>query len=340
MLGTLSSTEMVELLKAAGESTRLRLLALLAQGEYNVKDLTQILGQSQPRLSRHLKLLGDAGLIERFHEGSSVFLRLAENNLNAAIVAQLLSMLDSKDAVIAHDTVRAEMVRQAKSEDAQSYFDNHAARWNEIRALHAPEAKVEAAMLAAMDEGPFPLLVDIGTGTGRILELFSHRVNRSIGFDINREMLTHARARLAASDVHGAQVRLGDLFNLPLDNATADAVILHQVLHFLDEPVRAISEAARILKPGGQLLIVDFAAHNIETLREHYEHRRLGFEREMMEDWLVRQKLVPTHYEAISPNENNSEKLAVLLWLATKPIERDQKARNKLPGKSSLQAKT
>jgi ArsR family transcriptional regulator len=321
MLGTLSSTEMVELLKAAGESTRLRLLALLAQGEYNVKDLTQILGQSQPRLSRHLKLLGDVGLIERFHEGSSVFLRLAENNKSAALIAQLLNALDHKDAVLTHDAIRANAVRHEKCEAAQRYFEEHAARWNEIRALHAPQAKVEAAMLAAMGKGPFDQLVDIGTGTGRILELFSERVNRSIGFDINREMLTHARARLAASDVRSAQVRLGDLFNLPLENASADAVILHQVLHFLDEPVRAISEAARIIKPDRQLLIVDFAAHNIETLREHYEHRRLGFERETMEDWLEKQSLVPTHYEAISPNESNSEKLTVSLWLATKPIK-------------------
>ncbi|MEJ2124685.1 MAG: metalloregulator ArsR/SmtB family transcription factor [Alphaproteobacteria bacterium] len=322
MLGTLSSNEMVELLKAAGESTRLRLLVLLAHDEYNVKDLTQILGQSQPRLSRHLKLLSDIGLIERFHEGSSVFLRLAENTKSADLIAQILQALDHQDPVIAHDAIRADAVRREKSGAAQRYFEEHAARWNEIRALHAPQAKVEAAMLDAMGEGPFDLLVDVATGTGRILEMFCARVQRSIGFDINREMLAHARARLAASNAYGAQVRLGDLFNLPLENSVADAVVLHQVLHFLDEPARAISEAARILKPDGRLLIVDFAAHNIETLREHYKHRRLGFERGTVEEWLEKQSLSPTHYEAISPGESNSEKLTVSLWLATKTTKK------------------
>jgi ubiquinone/menaquinone biosynthesis C-methylase UbiE/DNA-binding transcriptional ArsR family regulator len=318
MQGTVSSADMVEILKAAGEATRLRLLALLAQSEFNVKDLTQILGQSQPRLSRHLKLLADAGLIQRFQEGSSVFYRFSERGPGARLAMQLLDGIDAADPMISRDVIRAEALKQDKSMAAQAYFQSHAAAWDEIRALHAPEAAVEAAMLKALGPGPFELLIDLGTGTGRILELFAKRVKRSAGFDVNRDMLAHARARLAASGIRNAQLRLGDMFSLPLEDGAADAVVIHQVLHFLDEPGSAIAEAARLLKPSGRLLIVDFAPHRIEALRSDYAHRRLGFERDLVEGWLSREGLEFSHYEAIRPGKGAQDKLTVSLWLAIK----------------------
>lgn len=327
MQGTVPSAELVEILRSAGEATRLRLLMLLAHGEFNVKDLTQILGQSQPRLSRHLKLLADARLIERFQEGSSVFYRLADSGPAAAILARLLAAIDAKDALIGRDLSRAEDLRQEKSAAAQAYFETHAAAWDEIRSHHAPEAAVEAAMLAAMGEGPFELLIDLGTGTGRILELFAGRANRVAGFDVNREMLAHARARLAASGVRNAQLRLGDIFHLPLESGAGDAVVIHQVLHFLEEPGRAVAEAARLLRPGGRLLIVDFAPHSIEAMREDYAHRRLGFERELVEDWLRREGLSAGHFQAIQPGRKPDGKLTVSLWMAVKPPERQKKKR-------------
>lgn len=319
MQGTVNSADMVEILKAAGETTRLRLLALLAQSEFNVKDLTQILGQSQPRLSRHLKLLADAGLIQRFQEGSSVFYRFSEWGPGAKLATQLLGGIDAADPMIGRDLTRAEALKQEKSMAAQAYFQSHAAAWDEIRALHAPEAAVEAAMMKALGPGPFELLIDMGTGTGRILELFATRARRSAGFDVNRDMLAHARARLAASGIRNAQLRLGDIFSLPLEDAAADAVVIHQVLHFLDEPGSAVAEAARLLKPSGRLLIVDFAAHRIEALRSDYAHRRLGFERELVEGWLGREGLEFSHYEAIRPGKGAQDKLTVSLWLAVKP---------------------
>ncbi len=322
MQGAIPLAEMVEILRSAGEATRLRLLTLLAHGEFNVKDLTQILGQSQPRLSRHLKLLADARLIERFQEGSSVFYRLSETGAPASVLAQLLGALDMLDPLIGRDIGRADALRQDKSMAAQVYFQTHAAAWDEIRTYHAPEAAVEAAMLAAMGQGPFDLLVDLGTGTGRILELFAGRANRLAGFDVNRDMLAHARARLATSGVRNSQLRLGNIFNLPLENGVADAVILHQVLHFLEEPGKAVAEAARLLKPSGRLLIVDFAAHGIEAMREDYAHRRLGFERELVEDWLRRDGLAVGHYEAIRPAKKAEGKLTVSLWMAVRPQER------------------
>lgn len=309
---------MVEILRAAGETTRLRLLALLIHGEFNVKDLTQILGQSQPRLSRHLKLLTDAGLIERFQEGSSVFYRFAERSRNAALFAPFLGALNKADAIPARDLARAEALRQEKNSAAQAYFETHAEAWDEIRTFHAPEAAVEAAMLTAIGPGPFERLIDLGTGTGRILELFAARAKSLIGFDVNREMLAHARARLAAGGVRNAQVRLGDIFNLPVEDGRADAVIIHQVLHFLEEPGKAIEDASRILAPGGRLLIVDFAPHGIEAMRDDYAHRRLGFERGLVEGWLRRAGFRGLHYQAISPPKDGGGKLTVSLWLAVK----------------------
>lgn len=314
------SATLVDMLRAAGEPTRLRLLLLLAQAEFNVKDLTQILGQSQPRLSRHLKLLADAGLIERFQEGSAVYYRLSDHSPNARLFAPLLDALDKCDTQFARDLARAETLREEKTRAAQAYFEAHADIWDKIRAYHAPEEAVEAAMLAAMGPGPFGTLIDLGTGTGRILELFADRAGTLSGYDINREMLAHARARLDAGGVGNAQVRLGDIANLGIEDGCADAVVIHQVLHFLEEPGAAVAEAARLLKPAGRLLIVDFAAHDIEEMREIYAHRRLGFDRQTVEGWMRQNGLRCTHYQAIKPPADSDGKLTVSLWLGVKAL--------------------
>jgi ubiquinone/menaquinone biosynthesis C-methylase UbiE/DNA-binding transcriptional ArsR family regulator len=315
----LSSARLVGALRAAGEITRLRLLALLAQGEYNVKDLTQILSQSQPRLSRHLKLLTDAGLIVRFQEGSSVFFRLRERGEAALIVERMLTALDAADPVIARDQARAEAIKRERGEAAQAYFQSHAAAWDEIRAMHAPEEQVEAAILALLGPGPFGLIADLGTGTGRILELVAPRARRAVGYDINRNMLSYARAKLASGGIGHAQVRQGDIFSIDLGEASADAVIIHQVLHFLDDPAKAVAEAARILKPGGRLLIADFAPHALDTLREDYSHRRLGFDRGQVEAWFERLGLRAADYRTVEAPRDSKDKLTVSLWLAIRP---------------------
>jgi ubiquinone/menaquinone biosynthesis C-methylase UbiE len=318
MPATITSTQLLLGLKAAGESTRLRLLALLDRGEFNVKDLTQILGQSQPRLSRHLKLLTEARLIERFQEGSSVFYVICREGPGAALARQMLDLLDPADPAIAIDFARAESVRRERAEAALAYFGKYATEWDAIRALHVSEAQVEAAMLGVLGSGPFDLLLDLGAGTGRILELFAPFCRRGLGFDMSRDMLACARARLEAAGLTHCQARLGDIFHLTVDNDAADAVIIHQVLHFLEEPAKAIAEAERVLKPGGRLLIVDFAAHGIELLRESFAHRRLGFERAHVEAQLRQSGLEAVRYQELRPQPGASEKLTVSLWLAEK----------------------
>ena len=322
----LSRLHALAALRGAGEATRLRILALLAGGELNVKDLTQILGQSQPRISRHLKLMAEAGLIKRFREGSWVYFRLADSGAEAALAQAIVESLDQTDLTLARDRSRATAVQTARAEAAQAYFKAHASEWDSIRALHVAEKDVEAAISEALGEGPFHLLVDLGTGTGRILELFAARADRALGFDLNHAMLAYARMKLERAGLSHAQVRHGDLHNVPLPDGAADAVVLHQVLHFLDDPAAAVAEAARLLAPGGRLLVVDFAPHQLEFLREQSAHRRLGFAKDQLGRVFEGAGLKLERFSELAPKPSGG-KLTVSLWLGQKPAASGRKKR-------------
>jgi ubiquinone/menaquinone biosynthesis C-methylase UbiE len=301
-------------LKAAGEETRLRVLALLADAELTVSDLTDILRQSQPRISRHLKLLAEAGLVERFREGTWAFFRVAEHGGGAELARALIERLDPADPTIARDRARLASVRQARAAAAQAYFRAHAAEWDRIRKLHVPDAAVEAAIRDALADKPFRSLLDLGTGTGRMLEMFGADIERGLGLDLSLDMLLLARDRLERAGLKNCSVRQGDIYDLPLADDSFDVVILHQVLHFLDDGARAIQEAARVLRPGGRLLVVDFAPHEQEFLREQFAHRRLGFASETVTQWLTASGLDPVMHKSLSPQPDG--KIAVSLWLA------------------------
>jgi ubiquinone/menaquinone biosynthesis C-methylase UbiE/DNA-binding transcriptional ArsR family regulator len=303
-------------LKAAGEATRLRILALLAEAELTVSDLTAILRQSQPRISRHLRLLAEAGLVERFREGSWAFFRLAESGAAAEVARTLLSQLDTADRVIARDRERLASVRAQRAAAAQSYFRRHAAQWDRIRKLHVTDAAVEDAMRAALAEQPFRSLLDLGTGTGRMLELFGPEIERGLGLDLSLDMLGLARDRLERAGLKNCSVRQGDLYDLPIGNDSFDVVILHQVLHILDDGGRAIREAARVLRPGGRLLVVDFAPHEQEFLREQFAHRRLGFAPDTVTQWIKAAGLEPAMHKSLKPEPGGDRTIAVSLWLA------------------------
>jgi len=303
-------------LKAAGEETRLRVLALLAEAELTVSDLTDILRQSQPRISRHLKLLVEAGLIERFREGTWAFFRLAEHGGGADVARALLDRLNPADPVIARDRERLADVRAARSAAAQAYFRDHAVEWDRIRNLHVADEAVEEAIRAALADKPFRSLLDLGTGTGRMLELFGPQLERGLGLDLSLDMLLLARDRLERAGLKHCSVRQGDLYDLPLADDSFDVVILHQVLHFLDDGARAIKEAARVLRPGGRLLVVDFAPHEQEFLREQFAHRRLGFAPETVTQWMTASGLEPVMHRSLAPEPGSDGKIAVSLWLA------------------------
>jgi len=303
-------------LKAAGEETRLRILALLSEAELTVSELTDILRQSQPRISRHLKLLAEAGLVERFREGTWAFFKLAEHGGGATMARALLAHLDLSDPVIARDRERLANVRAIRAAAAQAYFSKHAAEWDRIRKLHVSEAAVEEAIRAALTDRPFRSMLDLGTGTGRMLELFGRDIERGLGLDLSLDMLRIARDRLERAGLRNCSVRQGDLYDLPLANNAFDLVILHQVLHFLDDGARAIKEAARVLRPGGRLLVVDFAPHELEFLREQFAHRRLGFAAETVTQWMTASGLEPVMHRSLPPEPGSEGKIAVSLWLA------------------------
>ena len=243
-----------------------------------MSDLTQILRQSQPRISRHLKLLVEAGLIERFREGAWAFFRLAEAGGSAAFARTLVAQLNPNDVTIARDRDRLAAVRTARAAAAQDYFRSHAAQWDRIRKLHVTDEAVEERdPRGAVADQPFRSLLDLGTGTGRILEMFGPELERGLGIDLSLDMLLLARDRLERAGLRHCSVRQGDIYDLAVPANSFDVVIIHQVLHFLDDGARAIREAARVLSPGGRLLVVDFAPHDLEFLREEHAHRRLGF---------------------------------------------------------------
>jgi len=306
-------------LKAAAEATRLRILALLAEAELTVSDLTDILRQSQPRISRHLKLLAEAALIERFREGSWAFFRLGERGGNTELARALIARLDPDDPVIARDRERLAAVRAARAAAAQAYFRRHAAEWDRIRKLHIADASVEAAIRAALADKPFRSLLDLGTGTGRMLELFGPEIERGLGLDLSLDMLALARARLDRAGLRHCSVRQGDIYDLALPKDAFDVVIIHQVLHFLDDSARAIAEAARVLRPGGRLLVVDFAPHDLEFLRDEHAHRRLGFAPETVTQWLAAAGLDVLRQQSLAPEHNSGGKIAVSLWLGRDP---------------------
>ena len=303
-------------LKAAGEETRLRVLALLAEAELTVSDLTDILRQSQPRISRHLKLLVEAGLVERFREGTWAFFRLAEHGGGADVARALIERLNPGDQTIARDRERLSSVRQARAAAAQAYFRAHAAEWDRIRKLHVADEAVEDAIRAALSDKPFRSLLDLGTGTGRMLEMFGPDIERGLGLDLSLDMLLLARDRLERAGLRNCSVRQGDIYDLPLANDSFDVVILHQVLHFLDDGARAIREAARVLRPGGRLLVVDFAPHEQEFLREQFAHRRLGFAPDTVMQWITASGLDPVMHKSLAPEPGSEGKIAVSLWLA------------------------
>lgn len=299
-------------LRAAAEETRLRILALLSEGELSVSDLTDILGQSQPRISRHLKLLVEAGLVERHREGAWAFFRLVEGR--AGLVDPLIGALERQGPPLSEDRARLGAVRGQRAEAAQAFFAGLAPKWDRLRSLHVPEATVEAAILDALGPRPIRSLVDLGTGTGRMLGLLAGRAARATGLDSNHAMLSVARANLERMGLARVDLRQGDIHAPPFGSGSFDLVLVHQVLHYLDDPARALRAAARLVAPGGRLLVVDFAPHDLEFLRETQAHRRLGFCAGQVAGWLADAGLPAVTTRDLAPA--GGDQLTVTLWLA------------------------
>ena len=306
-------------LEAAGEITRLRLLLLLAEAELTVTELVTILGQSQPRISRHLKLLVEAGLVDRHREGAWAFFRLSERGAGADLARQIVRRIDSAEPVVASDRTRLTEVRQARSDEAARYFATQARNWDELRSLHAPDELVERAIREVIGDARIHSALDLGTGTGRMLELVAPLAARAVGLDQSPAMLNVARSRLEKAGLRNALLRQGDIYALPVERDGYDLVIVHQVLHYLDDPARAVREAARALSPGGRLVVVDFAPHVLEFLREEHAHRRLGFASSEIEGFMREAGLDVIAHCEVAPGRSTEGKLTVSLWVGRDP---------------------
>ena len=306
-----SMDELLAALRAVAEPSRLRLVLLCAHGELTVSELAQILGQSQPRVSRHLKLLCEAGLLDRFREGSWVFYRLSSGTPASSLTRQLVAACDEADETITLDLQRLAVIKRQRAEQAAAYFRENAAHWDRIRSLYIDEREVEAALIEIVAAETPRDLLDIGTGTGRVLEVLGPRVTHALGIDQSREMLAVARVNLERAGLQNGIVRLGDMYQLPLADGSFDAVVIHQVLHYADRPAAAVAEAARVLRPHGVLVLVDFAPHGLEFLREEHAHRRLGFADAEMADWCRAAGLEPA-----PPRYLAGDPLTVVIWTA------------------------
>ena len=302
------------LFQALADPTRLRILALLRSMELSVGELAQVLGQSQPRVSRHVRILSDSGLVGRRKEGSWVFLQLADPGRTAPLFDLYDGWVGDEADIFESDAARLEAVRADRAEAARRYFEAHAASWDSVRSLHVADSEVERAISDLLAGRPIGALLDIGTGTGRMLELFAPQADSAIGIDRSSEMLRLARVKLEAAGVEGASLRQGDMYALPLNERSVDSIILHQVLHYAQQPGAAIAEAARVLRPGGLLLVIDFAQHDREDLREKDAHLRLGFADDAIRGWFAAAGLELERTERLEGGE-----LTVILWRGIKP---------------------
>jgi ArsR family transcriptional regulator len=321
-MATSSLDELLNGLRAAAEPSRLRLLAVCSHGEWTVSELVQVMAQSQPRISRHLKLLAEAGLLERFREGGWVFYRRAQSGEAARIARSLCRLLPDDDPSLALDRQRLAAIRATRRRQAERFFDERAAIWDSETDVAVEAGAVERELLRIFGGDRTESLLDIGTGTGRILQVLAGHIGSGLGVDMSHDMLRVARANLDRREARNCQVRHGDMYQLPLSDGAVEAVTLHQVLHFADDPQAALAEAVRVLAPGGRLVVVDLAQHDLEWLRTDKGHRRLGFAMAEVAGWFAELGLNPAPVVRL-PGEGAD----VCIWLARKVVG-DRRGRN------------
>jgi len=307
---------LLAIFRALGDPSRLRILLLVRGLDLAVGEIARVLQQSQPRVSRHLRILAEAGLVERVREGAWVFVRLGP----AAATAPVLAAIDALASgdLAAADRERLAVVRAERRAAVEAWFNDHADEWEQERSLHSREAGVETAIVAALGGADAALgdLVDVGTGTGRMIELLGGQASSALGLDRSPEMLRIARNRLEAAGLARARLQTGDMYALPLADGACDTILLHQVLHFADDPAAVLAEAARVLRPGGRLLVIDLMPHDREALRDERRHLRLGFADDAVLGWLAAAGCTASVAQRLPADV--AGQLGVTMWLGQK----------------------
>ncbi len=312
---SLGVERLLAILRALADPSRVRILLLVRGLELSVGEIAAVLGQSQPRVSRHIKILADAGIVTRAKEGAWVFVRLGPAEISGPVLVAIDALATGAGA---GDQARLADVRAERAAAADAWFAAHAEAWDQERSLHTSEAAVEAAILATLGDAPLGALIDVGTGTGRMIELLGERASSALGLDRNPEMLRLARSRIEARGLAHAEVRHGDMYALPRAPGSVDTVVLHQVLHFADDPAAVIAEAARVLAPAGRLLVIDLMPHAREELRSQRRHVRLGFGDGQICDWMTAAGLSAS----VATRLPAPDGLGVTLWLGQRLRER------------------
>jgi len=309
---------LLEGLRAIAEPTRLNIVALIDCCELSVGELSRVLAQSQPRVSRHLKVLCDAGLLTRHQEGASALFSIATDGAGAELVRRVLPLLDGQQTELSKAMERLQTWRTNRAREAERHFDQIASKWDAFRDVTVGAAQIEQRLLELLAPAVVNDFLDLGTGTGRMLELFAPRFERGLGIDLSSDMLRVARAKMDRENLRHCRVRKGDLYNLDVPAGGADVAVLHHVLHYLDDPGLAIAEAARTLRPCGQLIIIDFAPHNFESLRSEHAHRRMGLSDESVRSWCADAGLEDLRTEHLqSSAQTDGTHLVVSIWTAS-----------------------
>lgn len=302
---------MLDTLKALADPTRLRLLSLLAHGEFTVQELTAMLEMGQSRISRHLKILSDAGILHVKRQGTWGYYRLGEEN---PLFRELWPTLERRAEALPERRADREglaRILEERRRRSQEFFDRHARQWDRLVREVLPAADCREALAAAVPASS--LVLEIGVGTGTLLSDLCRKGAQVVGVDHSPAMLEQARARAAAEGLTGVDLRLGEMTHLPLPDAAAEAAVLNMVLHHAPQPALIFGEIARVLRPGGTLVVADLLRHDLEWARERMADQWLGFERDELSPWLAAAGFEMADFQEV---EGTGEELKVFILTA------------------------
>ncbi len=300
---------MIEIFKALADPCRLRLTAVLLSGEFTVQELTSIMGMGQSRISRHLKILTEAGVLTVKRQGTWSYYRAGEGNSFFGAIRPAFERNMEELPERSRDLAAVAAVLDERRRRSQEFFDRHARQWDDLARTLLPVPEYRPRLLDQVPEGI--TVLEIGIGTGGLLTELGARASKVIGVDHSPAMLEEARHRLMSSGVSGVELRLGEMSHLPLPDASVGCVVANMVLHHAADPARVLAEIRRVLIPGGLLLLADLARHERETAREQLADQWLGFEEAELESWLAMAGYVDVFCQRIEGNNSQEAVLVV-----------------------------
>lgn len=310
--------ELQRAFKTLSDPTRVRVLALLEREELVVQELMEILQMAQSRVSGHLRILREAGLLADRRQGTYVFYRFPPAPRGAwRDCWQLLRRTLADDEVVTQDLRALDAVVQSRASRARAFFDARAPEWDALRSIFNDEALRARAIAQLVPEGM--CVAEVGTGTGVLALELARQGIRVIAIDHSPAMLDATRAKLEESRIPGVELRQGEASRLPIGDAEVDAAMAHMVLRYLPAPLRAILELSRVTRPGGRVVISDFVYHEFEWMRKELGVQWLGFQQQELEEWFRIAGLQDLRYETYAASPQGRDLPATFLLTGSKP---------------------